>query len=82
MVSPKVWGSPRFRKLSDDARLLHVYYLTCPHGNSCGCFHIPDGYVCADLVWDRQRYQEARCALEAAELIRSLKPLRAKLETG
>jgi hypothetical protein len=69
-VSPTLWRSNRFVGLpSDDGRLLYLYLLTCPHQNSAGCFWLPDGYVCNDLAWDRDRYIKARQRLIDADLI-------------
>jgi hypothetical protein len=30
------------------------YLLSCPHGNSLGCFVLPTGYMMADLGWDEE----------------------------
>ena len=69
-VSPAIWRSNRFRKLaSTDAQLLYLYFLTCEHQNSAGCFRIPDGYACADLGWEPVRYTTARDALVGGEMV-------------
>ncbi|CAD7044735.1 hypothetical protein REJC140_03860 [Pseudorhizobium endolithicum] len=68
-ISPAVWRSKTFQSVPDDERLLHLYLLTCEHQNSAGSFRLPDGYACADLGWDLQRYVSARSCLEQAELI-------------
>lgn len=43
---------------SDDGRMLSLYLLTSPHANMTGCFRLPDGYVCEDLQWDKNRVSE------------------------
>jgi len=69
-VSPNVWRSSRFRGLAtSDAQLLYLYFLTCDHQNSAGCFRIPNGYACADLGWDEVRYVGAREHLVAGDMV-------------
>ena len=48
---------------SDEHRLLEIYFLTCPHQNSAGAFSLPEGYACADLGWDVQKFRRNRDAL-------------------
>ena len=70
-VSPVIWRSKRFLALPDDGcRLLQLFFMTCQHQNSAGCFRLPEGYACADLPgWSVEAYRVARAHLEAAELI-------------
>ncbi len=69
-VSPTLWQSARFRgPLSDDGRFLFLYFLTCPHNNSAGCFRIPVGYALDDLGWGQDRYDEALPLLVTAEMV-------------
>lgn len=81
-VSPSVWQSPRFRALSTEHRLVYVYFLTCGHINSAGCFYLPDGYAVTDLGIALEAYIEARASLidsglidydEATHLVRILR---------
>lgn len=59
-VSPSVWRSKKFRKLADDtAKLVYLYLLTCPHGNSAGCFDLDPAYACTDLGVDEKAYRKA-----------------------
>ena len=46
------WRNPKVNRLSDHAKLLAVYLLSCPHGNAIGCFVLPRGYIAVDLGWD------------------------------
>lgn len=41
--------------MTEDGRTLAAYLLCSPHSNMLGCFRIPDGYVCEDLIWDSER---------------------------
>jgi hypothetical protein len=69
-ISPALWHSQRFNTLpSDDGRYLYLYFLTCEHQNSAGCYRLPDGYACHDLQWQQERYHNARSHLLEAELI-------------
>ena len=54
---------------SDDERFLLLYFLTCPHNNSAGCFRLPDGYALHDLGWSQDRYDKARRSLLDAEMV-------------
>ncbi len=70
-ISPAVWQSSRFNSLpSDDGRYLYLYLLTNRHQNSAGCYRLPDGYACTDLLWRPDRYVAARQALQKADMIR------------
>ncbi len=69
-VSPAVWRSGRFTGLEcSTAQVLYLYFLTCEHQNSAGCFRLPDGYACSDLGWGMQVYVDARRKLVEAGLI-------------
>jgi hypothetical protein len=68
-VSPQVWSSSTFRSLSGDERQLFLYFLTCEHQNSSGCFRIPDLYALSDLDWQLGVYLRSRDALVEAEMI-------------
>lgn len=70
MVSPAIWRPGRFLSLGDPAaQLLYLYYLTCEHQTSAGCFRLPDGYACADLGWPVERYAAVRADLVTANMI-------------
>ena len=55
-VFTQIWHDEKFCKLSEDAKILFIYMLTCPHGNAVGVFVLPDQYAVADLGWDFKRY--------------------------
>lgn len=54
-VHTSFWTSETTRSLSEDARNLALYLLTCPHNTIAGVFRLPDGYVCDDLQWTSER---------------------------
>ncbi len=47
------WDNPDIQNLSDQAKLLAVYLLTCSHSNMIGCYRLPTGYIVEDLHWDQ-----------------------------
>jgi len=70
MVSPKIWTSPRFRKIADvRAKLLFLYLLTNAHQNSIGCYRLPAGYACEDLGWEPEVFRVALRTLVSGGLI-------------
>lgn len=69
-VAPTVWRSRKFRSLPDmESRHVYLYLLTCPHGNSAGCFDLHPMYACADLGMTEKGYLEAIDSLTKADLI-------------
>jgi hypothetical protein len=68
-VSPAVWRSRRFLALDDAGKILYLYFLTCEHQNSTGCFRLPDAYASSDLAWSVEKYREQRAILAAADLV-------------
>jgi hypothetical protein len=51
-VVPRVWTDhPTW---SNDAQLLALYLLTCPHRTTEGLYRLPMAYVRADLNWSQQ----------------------------
>lgn len=69
-VSPSVWRSKKFRSLkSIEAKLVYQYLLSCPHGNSAGCFDLHLGYATADMDIEPIQYQNAIKELSEAGLI-------------
>lgn len=53
------WTSETIRAMSEDARALSLYLLTCPHNTIAGVFRLPDGYVCDDMQWTIERVLKA-----------------------
>lgn len=69
-VSPQLWTKRQFKNLpTAEAKLAMLYFLTCRHQTSAGCYQIPDGYAASDLGWSEEKYVEARNLVEASGLI-------------
>ena len=69
-ISPSVWRSQRFNELpTDDARYLYLYLLTCEHQTYAGAYHLPHGYACDDLRWEKSRLSQALEKLVASGLV-------------
>jgi hypothetical protein len=49
------WDDENIVLLSDDAKLLYLYVMTCRHGNAAGIFILPKGYIQDDLRWADKR---------------------------
>ena len=75
MVRRSLWNSDRFSRLPDDGcRYLYLYFLTCPHQTSCGCFVLKEAYALADLAligadWNAEKYRETKAAIADSGLI-------------
>ena len=54
-VHTSFWSSDTLKGLSDDAKFLALYLLTCQHGNMIGCFRIPLAYAAEDTGWTVER---------------------------
>ncbi|KKL69509.1 hypothetical protein LCGC14_2114190, partial [marine sediment metagenome] len=68
-IETAFWHNPKVRGLSESARLLYLYMISCPHGNSLGCFVLPDGYISADLEWDQRQVSKHVNELVSGRLI-------------
>ena len=64
IVDSGFWRSRKMRGASDQAKLLCLYLISCPHGNSVGLFHIPLAYIQADLGWS-----EKQVRIQVSELV-------------
>lgn len=54
-VHSTFWSSKTICSLSDDAKLLALYLMTCSHNTIAGVFRLPDGYMSEDLGWQQER---------------------------
>lgn len=57
-VHSTFWSSGTTGGLTDDAKILALYLLTCSHSTIAGVFRLPDGYVSEDLGWDSARVRK------------------------
>lgn len=69
-VETSIWQNPKFRRLSEPARMLFLYLIACPHGNSIGCFVLPTAYVAHDLSWSVDKAEETLSELSRNGFIR------------
>jgi hypothetical protein len=58
------WHSKKLHAATDQAKLLAVYLLSCPHRNSSGMFRVPLAYIGADLGWP-----EKQVRIQVSELV-------------
>jgi hypothetical protein len=68
-VQTSLWDSQKFNELSDFGKVVYLYLLSCPHGNSAGFFRLKESYAIADLRCTDKRYRAAILEIESAELI-------------
>lgn len=54
-IFKRVWTSPRFEVMTDDAKLLLCYVFSCEHSNSVGLYKLKQEYIVADLQWTAKR---------------------------
>jgi len=54
-VFSQFWSSDDVRSMTEDARTLALYLLTCQHGTIAGVFPLPNGYICEDMKWKSER---------------------------
>ncbi len=54
-IATRLWTDEKFRRLSEDGRMLYLYILTSPHSNMAGHYVLPKPYVCYDLGWSEKR---------------------------
>lgn len=64
------WSSDTLAGLSDDARFLALYLLTCPHANIAGVFRLPMAYAEEDTGWTAERLRNGFETLSKAGFIR------------
>lgn len=67
-IESKIWHDEKFKKLSDDAKILFLYFLTSPHSNILGAYVLPKEYIIADLKWSSKRLSKPFAELLKSEL--------------
>jgi len=58
-VSILIWNDEKFRKLSDDSKLLFIFLLTHPHMTSIGGMRATQAGIGSELGWDARRTSKA-----------------------
>lgn len=66
---PKLWRDKRFVSMSDEARLLRLWYMTNPEVDSSGCYYMPDLMAAAHMNWEVAKITSAKTELIAAGFI-------------
>lgn len=69
-VHTSFWSSDTLYGLSDDAKLLALYLLTCSHGNMAGVFRLPLAYAAEDMGWVAERLRNGFETLSDAGWLR------------
>ena len=59
VIHRQLWDSKSFRSLSENARILFIYLLTCKHRYTFGYFILGDGETTDDLQWQPRRLRGA-----------------------
>jgi len=57
-IDNAIWRHAVFKSLDDDSKLLFFYLKTCGHQNMIGCFHLPLGYIVADIKWSDKKVRQ------------------------
>lgn len=70
LIHTRYWAWAQEHGLSDSAKLIGAYLLTCEHGNSLGCFRCPKAYVAEDLGYSIDTVSKGYAILESKSLIR------------
>jgi hypothetical protein len=69
-IEVNTWNDEKFVKLSQDGKMLFLYFLTCPHSNSIGAYVAKKGYISEDLKWDTKRVSKTLSELLQNGLIK------------
>jgi len=68
-IQSTLWTSDKFNAAKEFSKIVYLYLLSCPHGNSAGFFKLPEGYATTDLKCSQQRYENAIADLKSVGLI-------------
>ena len=68
-VYDSFWTDRKVENLPDEAKLLFLYLITCPHRNIIGFYRLPKKYIAADLGWNVERVSKVLGTLCEADLI-------------
>lgn len=69
-VHTSFWSSDTLTGLTDDAKFLALYLLTCAHGNMAGVFRVPLSYAAEDTGWELERLRNGFQTLSDAGWLR------------
>lgn len=68
-IETRIWNDETFIKLSDQAKLLFIYFLTSPHSNMTGLYIMRMGYIMGDLGWGYETVRQTLSELLENQLI-------------
>lgn len=69
-VHTRIWQSPDFRALPEDAKMLFLYLLTSPHANLTGLYLLPKAYAQDDMGWEAATLERAMRVLIERDMVR------------
>jgi len=69
-IDERLWSDEKYRKLSDDGKLLFVYVLACSHRNMIGLYLLPVQYGSYDLNWKEERFNKGLVELSDNSFIK------------
>lgn len=69
-INESIWNDSKFKSVSDSARLLYMYLLSCPKCNSIGVFQIGYGLIEDEFDHSRDQIKQLMGELEEANLLR------------
>lgn len=69
-VEVNTWNDEKFSLLSQDGKLMFLYFLTCPHSNSIGAYVVKKGYISDDLRWNPKKVNDVLSELQKIGLVR------------
>lgn len=58
-IYKKLWRNKKFKKSSDDGKIVILYVYTSPHSNMIGYYYLPIEYIIVDLKWSAARIKKA-----------------------
>lgn len=64
IIHTNFWQSEDVQKLSKDARLLFIYFLSCPYIKLTGIFEINDGYITMETGLNSEELKIAKKELQ------------------
>ena len=68
-INEAIWSDTKFNSVSDSARLMYIYLLSCSRCNSVGIFKIGMGMMEDDFCHTREQLKECLDELEKAALV-------------
>lgn len=58
-IYKKLWRNKKFKKSTDDGKIVILYVYTSPHSNMIGYYYLPIEYIVVDLKWTPARIKKA-----------------------